>query len=419
MNEKKQTNKIYDSKVFWAVVSLILSLIIWSYVSNITGATMDKTFSGVEVRFSGEQELLSERSLAITNVDTSSVTIKVRGSRNVIGKLNSTDIKAVVDVSGINQPNELSLSYDLQFPNGIDKSEFTVVSRNPDVINFTVVKNASITIPVKGSFEGTIADGCVADEIVFDPAEIVVEGPEEAIKDIDHAWLTFGKHEKIDATYSVDCEFELQDAQGNPIDKTGLSVSADRINATQPILKTKELPLTVNIIDGGGVTEADCKISIEPKSVTVMADSRLVDDKESIVLATIDLRSFQSSFEQTYSIPLGDEVDNPDGVSEATVKIEIPSVKVRTVTATNISCKNCSDGYEAIINSESVEVTLRSQDETALNAVRADEVSVVVDLADYGSTTGQVRANATAYVSGYENVGAIGEIKVLLTIQKD
>lgn len=419
MKEKKPISKIYDSKIFWMIISLIFSLIIWSYVSNIDGSFMEKTFSGIEVRFEGEKELLSEKSLAITDVETTEVTVRIRGSRSNISKLNGSDIKAVINVGNIGQPNEMAWTYELVFPNYVDKSDITIISRNPDTVKFTVVKYGSKTIPIKGSFEGKIEDGCVAEELVFSPETLKIEGPEEILDKIDHAWVTFGKNEKINATYTVDTEYSLVDADGKPVPTDDVNVPTRTISATQPILKTKELTLAVNLIAGGGVTASDCVVTIEPKSISVAADSRLIDDMDKLVLGNIDLASFQSNFEQTYTVSLDEKIENITGVNEAKVTVEIPGVKVRTLTATNISCKNCSSGYSAIINSESVDVTLRSRDESALSAIKPDDITVVVDLADYGTTTGQVRANADVYVSGYENVGAIGEVKVVLTIEKD
>lgn len=419
MKEKKTISKIYDSKIFWIIVSMIFSLIIWSYVSNIDGSFMEKTFSGIEVRFEGEKELLSEKSLAITYVETSSVAVRIRGSRTNISKLNGSDIKAVVDVSNISKPNDMAWTYEIVLPDYINKSDITIISRNPDTIQFTVVKYGSKTIPVKGSFEGKIEDGCVAEELVFSPDTLKIEGPEDILDTIDHAWVTFGKNEKIDAAYTVDTEYSLVDADGKPVPTDDINIPTRTISATQPILKTKELPLEVNLIAGGGVTAADCVVTIEPKSISVAADSRIIDNMDNIVLGNIDLASFQSSYEQTYTVSLDEKIENITGVNEAKVTVEIPGVKVRTLTAANISCKNCSSGYSATINSESVDVTLRSKDESALSAIKPDDITVVVDLADYGTTTGQVRANADVYVSGHENIGAIGEVKVVLTIEKD
>jgi len=419
MKDKKRLSKIYNSKIFWAIVSLILSLIIWSYVSGLDGSTMEKQFSGIELQFEGESLLLSQRGLEVTNVETTSVSVKIKGTRSVLGKINASDLTAVIDVSNINQPNDMAWTYEIVFPNNINTSELTIVSRSPETISFSVVKNETKTIPIKGSFEGTIAEGCVAEELVFEPSEIEISGPENIVSTIEYAWVSFGEDTEIDASYSANIKYTLMDKNGQAVSASDLGVSTDRINVTQPILKTKELPLELNIINGGGVTAADCKISIEPKSISVAADSRLIDDKTSLIIGTVDLASFTSSYEKVFTVELDDGIENLTGVTEATVKIEIPNVSTRTVRVTNISCKNCTSGFNAAIDTEAVEITLRSQDEDALAAVKPEDISIVVDLSDYGSTTGKVIANGKVIVSGSQNVGAIGDVKVAVTITSE
>lgn len=419
MKEKKRISKIYNSKIFWAIISLILSLIIWSYVSSVDGSSMEKTFSGIEVQFKGESNLLSQRGLAITNVETSSVTVRVRGSRADIGKISASDLKAVIDVSAITEPDDMDWNYDIIFPDNVNLGDITIVSRSPDTISFSVVKNIKKTIPIEGSFEGTIAEGCVADELVFEPETIVVEGPENIVSTIDHAQVRFGEDMEIDATYSADLEYTIIDKSGNEVPTNSLRLSTDTVNVTQPILKTKDIMLTVKLLPGGGVTAEDCEISIEPAYISVAADTRLIDDKDSIVLDTIDLASFQSSYENTITIKIDDDIENLTGETEAVVKIKIPDVKVRTIKVTNISCKNCSTGYVADLDTESVDVVLRSLDAEALAAINPEDVTIVVDLSSYGTTTGKILASGKVYVSGTDKVGAIGDVKVTVTIQKD
>ena len=169
MEQKKRTKKIYDSKVFWMVVSLLCSLVMWAYVSSLDNTDKEITFNNREVEFRGQDEILAERDLSISSVDVKTVSIVVRGERSNITKLKSSDIKAVIDVSNITQPNDMTWAYRLEFPDYVDSNSITVVRKNPETINFTVVKNEKKTIEVKGSFEGTIAEGCVAEEFVFEP----------------------------------------------------------------------------------------------------------------------------------------------------------------------------------------------------------------------------------------------------------
>ena len=419
MKENKRFRKIYDSKVFWAIISLLISLIIWSYVSGLYGYTMEKKFSGVQVEFEGESSLLTQKNLAVTNVDNMYVNVTLKGDRTTLSRLSASDIKAVLDVSKISQPDDFAWAYDLVFPAYVNENDFTVVSRSPDTIKFSVVKNAKISVPVKGSFEGSIADGCVADELVFEPETITVEGPENLLSDIDYAWVSFGEGVKINASFTVDEAFTLMSKSGEEISVSGLKLSVDKVTVTQPIMKTRELPLAVNIIPGGGYTEEDCVISIEPGTIIITGDTRLIDDMTEIVLGTVDLASFNEAYEQSFPIVLDEGVENITGVTEAVVRIELGEVKLRTMKVTNISCKNCSPGYNAVINSEYVDVTLRAPDESVLNSISSEDVSIIVDLADYGTTTGQIRANGTVEVAGVSNVGAVGEVKVVLTIVKD
>lgn len=78
-----------------------------------------------------------------------------------------------------------------------------------------------------------------------------------------------------------------------------------------------------------------------------------------------------------------------------------------------------SSGYRTTIDTKEIEVTLRALSQDTLNKIKAEDITVVADLSDYGTTTGQVIVNAKVTVSGHDNVGAVGDVKVTVTIYKD
>ena len=416
----KNSNKTkgYASKILWIIISLLCSFVMWVYISNPESNDYKQTFRGVQVVFEGEEKLLEERNISIINVDNQSVTVTLKGSRNKIAQLNTSDITAVIDVSSIKQPNAMSWAYSLRFPDNFDSSDVTVIAKTPETISFTVVKNATKTITVKGSFEGEIAEGCVAEEYIFEPSTIVVEGPEDKIEKIENAWLTFGTG-TIDSTYSEEVGFALVDAEGQAISTTGLKLSANSVTATQPILKTKDIPLTVNLIAGGGVSAEDCTVTIEPNTVKIAGDSKQIDSINSIVLGSVDLASFLTSYTTIMPLKLEDDIQNLTGVNDAAVLVEIKGAHTKSFTTDNISCRNVTDGYTAQIDTKVLELMLRSKDETVLDSIRPDNISVVVDLTDYNTTTGQVIAMGQVFISGFENVGAVGDVRVSVTLSKD
>lgn len=416
--KQSRMSKIYNSKIFWMILSLLASLALWAYISNQTTTTINKQLTGIQVQFSGEDLLREERGLAISDVDTSSVSVWIRGSRRTIGALDSSQVVAVIDVSKITQAGDMSWSYSLRYPAGTDTSSIQTISRSPDTISFSVSALASKTIEVGGSFAGSLADGYSAEDPVFEPSSITVTGSEAALSKIASAKVTFGKDKTdVKETFSVDVGYTLVDENGEACSTAGLTFSTEVVKATLPIMEVKELPLSVAVINGGGATESDCTISIEPKSIKVAGDSKVLDAINKLVVGTVDLSDFTASYEDTFPITLDDELQNITGVATADVKIIIVGMTTKTFNVTNMYCTNVAEGYSAAVDTENISVVMRGT-EAALSKLTADKIRAVADLTEYKDTTGTIMPNVKISADGVSGVGAIGDYKITVTISK-
>ena len=408
--------KIYNSKAFWMIVSLLASLAIWVYVTSVETDESKITFRGVKVELVGEDILRDSKNLVVTDMDTSTVTVEVVGPRRIIGSLSSDQLVAQVDVSKLSRAAYTSQQYTIVYPDGTDTSKLSENRRTPETINFMVSAQTSKSIQVRGSFDGSLAEGYTAEMPVFEPSTITITGSEAYLKDVEYAWVTFSK-ENVDSTYSVETGFTLMDANNEPCSTTGISFSTDVVTATLPLLTLKEVNLDVNIIEGAGATKANTKITIDPVSVTLAGDSALLAGMNKIILATIDLTDFSSTFTETYTIPIDNELKNTTGVTKATVTVEIVGLETKTFRVTNFSCINATEGYEADIITESKEITLRGTPE-ALAQIKDENIRAVADLTDYKESTGTYMPQVKVYVDGFTDVGAIGENTISIEIRK-
>lgn len=408
--------KIYNSKAFWMIVSLLASLAIWVYVTSVETDESKTTFRGVKVELVGEDILRDSKNLVVTDMDTSTVTVEVVGPRRIIGSLNSDQLVAQVDVSKLSRAAYTSQQYTIVYPDGTDTSKLSENRRTPETINFMVSAQTSKSIQVRGSFDGSLAEGYTAEMPVFEPSTITITGSEAYLKDVEYAWVTFSK-ENVDSTYSVETGFTLMDANNEPCSTTGISFSTDVVTATLPLLTLKEVNLDVNIIEGAGATKANTKITIDPVSVTLAGDSALLAGMNKIILATIDLTDFSSTFTETYTIPIDNELKNTTGITKATVTVEIVGLETKTFRVTNFSCINATEGYEADIITESKEITLRGTPE-ALAQIKDENIRAVADLTDYKESTGTYMPQVRVYVDGFTDVGAIGENTISIEIRK-
>lgn len=387
------------------IVSLICSVIMWVYVASVETEEFKQTFRGVRVQLVGETLLRDSKNLVITDMDTSTVTVEVVGPRRVVGSLDSDQIYAQIDVSKLSRAAYTSQQYSVIFPDGTETGSLSVTRKTPETINFMVSSQTTKSVQVRGSFDGSIAEGFIAESVVFDPATITLSGPEAYLRNVDYAWVSFGK-ENVDSTYEVETGYTLMTADNIPASTTGISFSTDVVTATLPLLTVKDVSLGVNLIEGGGATAENTKVTIEPETISLAGDSKLLAGINKINLASIDLTDFTTSFSDTYVIPIDNELRNITGATEAKVTVEIVGLETKNVKVTNISCINVTEGYVADILTKSLNVTLRGSPES-LAQLKDENIRAVADLADMNESVGTYMPRVRIYVDGYTDVGAI------------
>lgn len=398
--------KIYGNKLFIAIVSLIISAAFWIYVTSQESEEFKQTFKGVRVELVGESVLKDNKNLVVTDLSTNTVSIEVVGPRRIVASLSTDSLVAQIDVSKLSQAAYTSLQYSVSFPNGTDTSNITIKRKVPETVNFTVSKLNSKSIPVKGVFAGSVAEGYTAQPEVFEPAEIVVSGPDAYLKNIQFAYVDFGSAE-VSSTYSVETGYTLMTDMETEADTQGVTCNPDVVKATLPILQMKELPLTVNLIYGAGANESNTKLSIVPGEITLAGDSAVLASMNNIPIATIDLTEFNSTYTNTHSINFDNSLINISGITEAEVKVEIVGLENKNFTVRNLQCRGVPEGYVADVVSKAITVRLRGTAE-ALESLRADDILAYADITNYEIATGSHIIPVKIQVDGSTEVGAIG-----------
>lgn len=408
--------KILDSRLFWFLVSLVVSLGIWVYVTSLESDEYKQTFRGVRVELVGEGVLRDSRNMVVTGLSTSTVSLEVVGPRRVVASLSPENITAQIDVSKLSQSSYASMAYTVSYPNGTDTADLSVTRKIPDTINFNVSKLNTKSVPVRGSFDGSVAPGFTAEPLEFEPSEISLSGPEAYLRNISYAWVSFTAGE-ISSTYKVDTGFTLMTEDGQPAIAEAVTCSADVITAKVPIMEMKDLQLTVNLIYAAGANENNVKVTVEPSRITLAGDSSVLSAMNNIPIATVDLSEFTSTFTETYPINYDNSLSSIDGITEAKVTVEIVGLETKTFTIDNIHCTNVTDGYEAEVLSKSINVRLRGTAEN-LALVHSVDLRAVADLTDYDVTTGTINVPVKIYVDGSTEVGALDDYTVTVEIRK-
>ena len=410
--------KIYDSRAFWMIVSLIASLTIWIYMTSIKTDEVKLTFRGIKVELVGEDTLRSSKNMVITDLDSATVNVDLTGPRRIIASLTPEDLTAVIDVNKLSRAAYTTQQYTIAFPNGVDSSKIAVSRKMPDTVSFVVSPLNTKTIQVRGSFDGSLAEGYTAETPVFAPATVTVSGPDAYLKNVSYAWVSFAK-DSVDSTYrDEEAPIVLMNENNEACSTVGLTCSQDTVVATLPLLQVKEVPITVDLVAGGGAFEENTVVKIEPSSVTLAGDSAILSGINKILLDTVDLTSFASTYSEVYTIPIDNGLKNLTGATEAKVSIEILNLETKKFNVKNISYMGVTEGFEAELITESIEVTVRGTAEQ-LSQLRRENIRAVADLTDFNESVGNYSPTVKIQVDGFTDVGAIlGPYTVSVEIRK-
>ena len=416
---KKKTS-VFDSRGFWMVLSLLVAIMLWLYVTTTEGVEREMTLSGVKIEFTGAEAMRESSGLIVTEQDRTSVNLTVRAPRRVLSKLSAGNVTAVIDLSRVTSDGRYSVSYNLVYPSGVNPDEVTLVRSSADIVNFYVDRQTRKTIPVEGRFLGSTAEGYLAEEnLIFDPMVVTVSGPKTAVSQVDHAYVAINRTD-VDKTLSFSTTYELLNEEGEVIDDSSILRETEEISVTLSVLSVKQVPLDVNIVNGGGATREDhTNIVIDPSNIVLGGDASAIDSVSKIVLGTIDLSSVSGEFQSTFTIVPPDSTENLSGVKEADVTVTIVGLATQNfnIGHDNITCINVPEGYKADIINQALSVTVRAP-EDVLAQMTAANLRAVADLTDVSETnaSGYISPSVRIYIDGFPAAGIVGRYSIIVTL---
>ena len=411
--------RVFSSKIFYLIFSILASLTIWMYVEYIENPDVSVTLRGIRVEFLNE-DYVTDRGLIITGSSTDTVSARFTGKRNIVSQLTNTKLSATVDLAEVDTVGQYQRTYTIHYPpdTGTPLPTYTNVT---EYVTVVVDKLGKKDIPVRCAFSGSIAEGYRADTPTSDPSTLSVTGPQNVLNRISYAWVSLDR-QNVSKTIDDNLPFILMDEDGHEVVSDKLTLSVDTVHVKMLVLMKKVVPLTVNLLPGAGADETNTKATIDPSSISLSGDAGTLEPLNQITLATIDLSKLtMMTSTQTYDIVIPNDTTNLNGVTTARVTVTITGLDSRhySVTNTNIAVSNAPVGYTTEIVTTAVDVVLRGKPES-LDKIIPENIRIVADLSELGSSTGVYSVPAKIYVDGdAKDVGPIADYKITVMLTKE
>ncbi len=414
---RETVNKLINSRMFLIVVSIILAIMLWIYVVNVENTNMEVNIRDIPVTFIGDDDILADRELVVTESNPQKVSIKLLGRRSAVQKLTKDDISITVDLTDITTAGTVYRVYDIELPSHVDDGTTYILEKSAEYISVTVDRLSSKQIEVHGELNGNVAEGYMAGTMEFSPEIITVSGPEDEIAKIDSAFVSL-QRENISKTVVTTASYTLLDEDGNEVKSESITAEPETVTVTLPVNMVKTVGLSVKLIAGGGATEDNTLVDIDPPEITLTGPASVLESINQLSLGQIDLAKVVSSASETFKIVLPNDVSTLSGETEATVTVSIRGLTTKRLTVSNIEFANNSEGYIATPVTQSVDVLIRGPAEI-IELIDEHSIRVVGDLTDLGETTGNYLVDATVFIDGYSEAGAVGEYSVVVNLTEE
>lgn len=405
------------SKIISIALSVVIAFALWTYVITTVSPESEDTFYDIPVTY--QNDILEERGLMIVS-NTPTVTLRLKGNRSDLNELNATNISLLVNLAGIQAPGTQMVNYDIKFPGNIPDNAIEILSQSPNILQLKVENKIKKPVPIKLDYMDTVVpEGYIADKDnpVMDVSVVEVIGPQSVVDNIDHATVQVDLNQKVDSIIGQ-FEYVLCDVENVPVDAQMVTTNVEIVNLSVKIQRIKEIPLILNVTDGGGATKDDCQIDLSRETVWVSGSENRLRDLNAIDLGSVDLAQLQrESNTLEFDIILPEGVTNMTGDAKVTATITFPELakKKLSIGMDKFQHTGVPSGATVSWITQVLEVELRGPKDQ-INKITENDLTVTMDFADeeLGNVSKVPKLNIAA---GFSGVGAVSVPAITANMQ--
>lgn len=404
-----------ESKWAYVLLSIFLALMFWLYIRAEKDPVEDAWIRNIPIQLTGSS-VLASKGLTVAGLSSDKVSATIQAPASVLSEMSRRNITAAVDVSRIDEAGEHTLSYNIVLPTNVNTDGVVIQEKAPETITVTVEKLYTSTLPVEFRFEGSVAKGYQAGTPTIDPVNITISGAVEQVNRVARAVVVL-EAKDLKEQYTGDLPIRLLDANGDELKDLEVELSSKTAYVVYPIVVVKEIPLTVNIIAGGGATQENISEPlIVPSKITVAGTQEDIDHLTEISLGSIDLSKVVGTSNFTFTIDLDPSLENVTGITEAKVTVTVSGLETRSFEVGNIKLQNIPRSYSAKADTEAKTVYVRgTADELAM--IDSSQLRIVADLKEV-TGSGTYTIPVRVYLDAGTEVGVIGDYSIVVSVTR-
>lgn len=388
----KQWLKKYD--LLTLVISFVLAVGLWCYVMNQENPTRSLEYRNINVQLQGADDLYNTYNLSVIEGAESTVDVRVSAQTSRLANLTASQIKVVANLSdSISTPGTYDLAYEVILP----ESGMTCTESNPSTVSVTVDRIETKTVPVEVEISGESPKEYKIGEPELQTDTVSITGPENELDRVAKAVVELDAKNLKQSISDVSSEYTLVDSNGSSIDMTNISREATRVKVSVPVLRVREVPLTVSLTPEDDIESKNASVKLSSDTVKIQGDPDAVGAITSIEVGSININNAENGDSFTFAITPPTGITLADG-QESSVRavLSMDSTEQRKFEVTNITVNDTAEsGAKTVeLQTQKLTVTLVGTKKT-LDQLDSGQIHVEAQVDSSELTAGKHKVGVT------------------------
>ena len=261
------------------LLSLLLAVVMWVYVSNDQTTTVEQEFKAVPVDIRG-----LALNLAVGKAP-GNVSVRVQGEQNMIAELSSRSVEAYVDLEAVKAGTSV-IPVQVEVPTGV-----RIVALRPPEVTVVLESIAVKQVPVKIQASSTPERGYKVLGMQVKPEEVILRGPQSVL---DRVEKVFVEVDLKDRSQSFGGAFPVRvsDTEGKLLNEGAAKRSpeiVDLIVSIGPDLPSKAVKIVPNIVGEPVKGYAVTMTSIDPAALVITGESDVINGLTELSTEAVDV----------------------------------------------------------------------------------------------------------------------------------
>jgi len=367
-----------------AVLALLLAVLVWIVAAQ----EKDPTQVGPFLTAIPLTRVNQPPDTLVYGQTADSVWVTLRAPESLWKQLTADQIKAEIDLAG--RPyGHLTARVQVRVAN----RAVEVVQAEPATVDLDFESITEQSVPVRITKTGDPALGYAADTPSATPGQVVARGPASfvaRVATVSGSISVQGARQKVE-----------QPVRLNALDKNGapvgfVTLSPESVQASVDIQHLGGFrDLAVKVIVRGQVASGYriSNVTVDPPIVTVFGSSQAIDQSPGY-LETVPISATNAQADVIERVPL----NLPGGISmlgdpAVQVRVQVEAIQGGLTVQRPLTMQGLAHGLEAKLSPDTIDVILTGP-LPKLQALKPDDVRVVIDLGNLGPGTHQIKPQA-------------------------